>query len=67
MLVYGSQQKRQRVAMPLEIVCSGCGKILYTGFDLRSPKDVIRADENKCRGCGKSLSASDFTIEIIKV
>ena len=53
--------------VPLEIVCSNCGKVLYTGFDLRSPKDVIRADENKCKGCGQTLSALDFTIEIVKV
>jgi hypothetical protein len=53
--------------VPLEIVCSGCGKVLYTGFDLKSPKDVIRATENKCSACGKNLSASDFTLEILKV
>ena len=53
--------------MPLEIVCGGCGKVLYTGFDLKSPKDVIRASENKCTGCGNSLSPSDFTIEVTKV
>ena len=53
--------------LPLEIVCGGCGKVLYTGFDLKSPKDVIRTSENKCSACGKSLSPSDFTIEIVKV
>lgn len=53
--------------MPLEIVCSGCGSVLYNGFELRSPKDVIRANENKCPECGKSLSHSEFTIEVTKV
>jgi ribosomal protein S27E len=53
--------------MPLEIVCSGCGNVLYTGFELRSPKDVIRARENKCSECGKTLSSSEFTIEVLKV
>jgi hypothetical protein len=53
--------------MPLEIVCGGCGNVLYSGFDLKSPKDVIRATENKCGACGKSLSASDFTLDILKV
>lgn len=53
--------------MPLEIVCGGCGKVLYTGFDLKSPKDVIRANENRCSDCGRTLSSSDFSVEIIKV
>ncbi len=53
--------------MPLEIVCAGCGKVLYTGFDLKSPKDVVRANENKCSGCANILSPADFTIEITKV
>jgi predicted RNA-binding Zn-ribbon protein involved in translation (DUF1610 family) len=53
--------------MPLEIVCSSCGKVLYTGFELRSPKDVIRASENKCSACGKSLSPSEFTVEVLKI
>jgi len=53
--------------MPLEIVCGGCGQVLYSGFDLKSPKDVMRSNENKCRSCGKSLSVSDFSIEVAKV
>ncbi len=53
--------------MPLEIVCGGCGKVVYTGFELRSPKDIIRANDNKCSECGKSLSANEFTIEVKKI
>lgn len=53
--------------MPLEIMCSGCGKVLYTGFDLKSPKDVIRASENKCTACGRNLSFSEFTVEVTKI
>jgi hypothetical protein len=53
--------------MPLEIVCGECGEVLYSGFDLKSPKDVIRTSETKCRSCGKKLSPSDFAIEVLKV
>jgi hypothetical protein len=53
--------------MPLEIVCGECGEVQYSGFDLRSPKDIVRTSENKCRACGKNLSALDFTIEVSKV
>ncbi|HKW05209.1 MAG TPA: hypothetical protein VJN71_07930 [Nitrososphaerales archaeon] len=52
--------------MPLEITCSGCGSVIYTGFDLKSAKDVIRANQNKCKSCGKGLSANDYTIDISK-
>ncbi len=52
--------------MPIEIVCDSCGAVLYTGFDLKSPKEVIRGTENKCRSCGKVLSPSDFSVEVRK-
>ncbi|MHB1868970.1 MAG: hypothetical protein ACYCPP_08500 [Nitrososphaerales archaeon] len=52
--------------MPLEITCASCGAILYSGFDLKPPKDVIRSNGDKCKGCGKTLMISDFGIEVSK-
>lgn len=55
-----------RTSLPLEIICRSCGEVLYSGFDLRSPKDVIRATGNKCKACGQRVSVSDFTVEVSK-
>ncbi|HZW54672.1 MAG TPA: hypothetical protein VFF30_00125 [Nitrososphaerales archaeon] len=53
--------------MPLEIICVACGGVIYSGFDLKSPKEAIRATEGKCKSCGKLLSSTDFTFEVTKV
>jgi RNase P subunit RPR2 len=52
--------------MPIEIICHSCGAVLYSGFDLKSPKEVVRATDNKCKACGHELSINDFSIEISK-
>ncbi|MGI0080791.1 MAG: hypothetical protein ACRECH_14360 [Nitrososphaerales archaeon] len=52
--------------MPLEIVCSGCGAVVYAGFDLKSAKDVIRANQNKCKSCGKTLSPTEYSVDVSK-
>jgi hypothetical protein len=52
--------------MTLEVLCGGCGKVLYSGYDLRSPKEVVRASGGKCTGCGKPIIPSDFTLEVLK-
>ncbi|MDA4112372.1 MAG: hypothetical protein OK439_07515 [Thaumarchaeota archaeon] len=53
--------------MPFEIACANCAAILYTGFDLRSPKDVIRSNDYKCKSCGKILSVGDFSVDVMKI
>ncbi|MDH2899601.1 MAG: hypothetical protein PXY39_01385 [archaeon] len=52
--------------MPLEVVCASCGAMLYSGFDLKSPKEVIRSNQNKCKSCGKTLSSHDYTVDVGK-
>ncbi len=52
--------------MPFEVVCASCGAVLYSGFDLRSPKEVIRPFLNKCKSCAKPLSSHDFGVEVTK-
>ncbi len=53
--------------MTYEIVCSSCGTALYSGFDLRSPGDVLKAADYKCRKCGAKLSAAKFTVDVEKI
>lgn len=52
--------------MTYEIACASCGTPLYSGFDLRSPGDVLKASEYRCRKCGVKLSLSRFQVEVKK-
>jgi len=50
-----------------EIVCSSCGTSLYSGFDLRSPGDVLKAADYKCKKCGTRLSLAKFQVDVRKI
>ncbi|HYC26750.1 MAG TPA: hypothetical protein VEB67_01865 [Nitrososphaerales archaeon] len=52
--------------MTYEIACMSCGASLYSGFDLRSPSDVLKASDYKCKKCGAKLSAAKFVVEVKK-
>jgi DNA-directed RNA polymerase subunit RPC12/RpoP len=54
-------------ALTYEIVCSSCGTPLYSGFDLRSPGDVLKAADYKCKKCGMRLSPTKFEVDIEKI
>jgi DNA-directed RNA polymerase subunit RPC12/RpoP len=54
-------------ALTYEIVCSSCGAPLYSGFDLRSPGDVLKAADYKCKKCGTRLSPTKFEVDIEKI
>lgn len=53
--------------MTYEIACSSCGTPLYSGFDLRSPADVLKTSDYKCRKCGTKLNPTKFLVEIRKI
>jgi DNA-directed RNA polymerase subunit RPC12/RpoP len=53
--------------MTYEIACMACGTPLYSGFDLRSPADVLKAADYKCKKCGAKLSAAKFAVEVRKI
>jgi hypothetical protein len=44
-----------------------CGSALYSGFDLRSPNDVLKVMGYKCKKCGAKLSTDKFHVEVKKV
>jgi len=54
-------------ALTYEIVCSSCGTPLYSGFDLRSPGDVLKAADYKCKKCGTKLSPTKFEVDVKKI
>jgi DNA-directed RNA polymerase subunit RPC12/RpoP len=43
-----------------------CGSALYSGFDLRSPNDVLKAMGYRCKKCGAKLSVDKFRVEVKK-
>jgi predicted SprT family Zn-dependent metalloprotease len=44
-----------------------CGTALYSGFDLRSPNDVLKAMDYRCKKCGARLSTAKFVVEVKKI
>jgi len=50
-----------------EIACMSCGSALYSGFDLRSPSDVLKVMGYRCKKCGAKLSIEKFRVEVKKV
>lgn len=53
--------------MTYEIACNSCGAPLYSGFDLRSPADVLKASDFRCRKCGVKLVVNKFVVEVRKI
>ena len=53
--------------MPLEIFCDSCGVSLYSGFDLKSPVELLKNSDGKCSKCGHKLSIKDFSVDIINI
>lgn len=40
---------------------------MYSGFDLRSPNDVLKAFGYKCKKCGAKLAIQNFKVEVKKI
>lgn len=53
--------------MTYEIACMACGSALYSGFDLRSPNDVLKVSGYKCKKCGAKLAVDKFRVEVKRI
>ena len=53
--------------MTYEIACLSCGTQLYSGFDLRSPSDVLKVYGFKCKKCGTKLSLEKFKVDVKRI
>lgn len=53
--------------MTFEIACMSCGTSLYSGFDLRSPGDVLKGMNYTCKKCGTKLAMDKFKVEVRKI
>jgi DNA-directed RNA polymerase subunit RPC12/RpoP len=50
-----------------ELVCSKCGYPIYSGFDSRSPNDILKPSGFKCKKCGAKLNPENFKVEVMKL
>lgn len=50
--------------MTFKITCSNCKEQLYSGFDLKSARDILKLTSGKCKKCDTNLSPYDFKIEV---
>lgn len=50
--------------MPQETICSGCGAILYRGFEPEPPIETVKRYNGICPNCGRKLSVEPEEIEI---
>ena len=53
--------------MTFEIACKACGASLYSGFDLRSPGDILKSMDYKCKRCGVKLLVTKYNVEVRKI
>ena len=53
--------------MTYEIACSSCGTAIYSGFDLRSPNDVLKVTGFRCKKCGAKLNLEKFKVDVKKI
>ena len=50
--------------MTFKITCSNCKEQLYSGFDLKSARDILKLTAGKCKQCNTNLSSYDFMLEV---
>jgi len=60
-IALGKREER----MPQKILCTGCNTILYDGFELESPLEIIQRNNGVCPKCGRKLGFDPDAIRII--
>ncbi len=50
--------------MLFAIVCPKCNTKIYSGDEVRSPKQILRLYKGKCKKCGALLNPEEFDIEV---
>ena len=50
--------------MPQKVKCRQCGAILYHGAELKSPEEILQANEGKCPKCGAKLALSPLNVDV---
>jgi len=52
------------ISMPIRVICSKCGHVIYCGDDVIEPKDVVRNCRGRCPKCGKKLEEHPIKIDV---
>lgn len=50
--------------MPQRVICHECGHVLYEGFELRPPDEIISQNGGKCPKCNRKLSLLPLEVEV---
>ena len=50
--------------LPQKVNCHKCGHVLYQGEELRSPEEILQANEGACPKCGAKLSLAPLSINV---
>jgi ribosomal protein S27AE len=53
------------ITVPQRIICSNCGFLLYSGFELKPPEEIIQQKNGVCPNCGKKLNFEPENMKII--
>ncbi|MDG6939864.1 MAG: hypothetical protein JRN39_05640 [Nitrososphaerota archaeon] len=46
------------------IICSHCQAKIYSGDEVKSPKQILRLYKGRCKKCDSPLDPEDFSIEV---
>jgi hypothetical protein len=60
-IALGKREER----MPQKILCTGCNTVLYDGFELESPLEILQRNNGVCPKCGRRLGFNPDTIKIV--
>gem|GEM_PF-1002168 len=52
-------------SMPQQVLCDGCGEVLYQGYEIRSPEEIYEMYSGKCPKCGRKLSLMPQKIDVL--
>jgi hypothetical protein len=47
------------------VKCAKCDEVLYTGYDIVEPREVLEAVGGKCPRCGRTLSLMPERVEVM--
>ena len=53
--------------MPQQVLCDGCGEILYQGDDLKSPEEIHEMYNGRCPKCGRTLSLMPQKVKFLPI
>jgi DNA-directed RNA polymerase subunit RPC12/RpoP len=53
--------------MPQQVLCDGCGEILYQGDDLKSPEEIYQMYNGVCPKCGRKLLLIPQKVKVLPV